>query len=1600
MRRIYSLIIITLGLMVAQSYTASAQQELIECANKYKSCILAGTAPQPFQELRNNSIRWYHERPAISTGYYFVTDQSTTADELKPATTDFVDTTVNTAQWVKIVNGPRQYAPDFWESSENEEGGYWFFRNPASNNGNVFDQDRFAVIDSSDDAIAGPMPIGLPGGFRFNGLRMDSFYVSTNGLVALSNRRYKYDQDGNREREAGGTAYDENSIDWYLSSSLGRNRVGSGLEGEDSTPDDFGWRYIALGNNALGAQSGIRNRTGNFANLQYNAPVIAPLWGDNHLSSYAATDETIDPLGKVWYYRDSTKTKLYVYFMNIAPKGAKASPCGNYNAPANLRVGDGLYVSANVQVIMDALDESVTIVYRSFNGLANVTNFCQVPSEKVFLYNTTAGVRGFARHQNYNRQASEQVAIPEYEQFTLHWRFEANNAAPYPQNQQTVKYKQWSNTLRVVDIQYRVRDPKLDPFNNDLSFKEEVRSSEVANYELLAGEERIGAIQPVAILQNLSNDIQGPEGYNYVPQDLEFEARFRIVNAASRRIVYQKTVAIDSTCMSLALADRVDCTGDRDALVRFSEVTFDGRDYEATHYNNPVDDPTGTLHFPGDGSNTPSGNPMNGVLPYGMVQVFFPPFEPNEFQDNHIGRLNAFVIAVPETPQGESFGDEWPFDDTTSVPLFVMRRLESFYDDVTEFHLIDGVMMPSVLKWVNVDAEAVNGELISKHPLPPRGSWNPTYEENWNDEYIEQLKQRRLDSPVIKMNRRTLAGMEPATAPGGDEIRTFPIDMRGKLNSVISFGIQRTAYDDNWQRGYSDNRLIGPEPRVAYNNNPLDLYDNDNRAASRNPDEIVMEMANNYVDDELERLYHVTNIEDDQWRLHFRRYGQDPVENMPAFGLYGAGGYRIGFLEEDKDSALQMSTNFEQHGLRPNLYDDGIDFEFTKYYVPIPDTTINYDYGVAQNFRFRFRVMATNDQKCITCIPDDDDDFYLDNIRILFEDAEATDIEVTAVKIRWPYTQVPATQASEIPVFATVVNNTSTDAPTYEIKVNIYKEGYGPDADLNGVPDSAVYCSRKTIAAHNARVNFEVAMPRFNARRTGPGNYIMQAIVSLPLGSDKDERNDTTWSEFELEFGDAFAYDQVDNPSNDVPGETNITGRGLTTFGYATGGGFPFGYAWDFVTNGAGETAGTGSGQIAMKFKLEVADTIKGYKAYFGTLNQAPDFIQFAIYDGDVLPQTPIAGTIVDKMRGVDDSRNQERFFGEYVHYDLGIGRVLEPGTYWMVIAQLGETGLELGATSYRGGQRTTHVHIQPPQPVGVAGITLNVHKEFRVRGGDNVRYVNDNYFALENSKGSGAWQQFSPSEGNGAYARLHHVGWTPVDFTTFTLTRGFWIPLIRPYFGEKGFETNPVFVDCEVIPVELTYFKGAVRNEGIELFWETSSEENNRGFYIERKLHTEEEEDAWRQITFVDAYGTGTSSSAQYYNYTDNEIVPNVTYDYRLRQVDIDGTQNCNTDQVVTLTYEAALDLAILPNVPNPFNESTEIRFFIPELNNQISVEILDMFGNVVKSFNNASIFTGENSLSWDGTDATGSKVASGNYIVRVSNGDDVKTHKISFYK
>lgn len=77
-----------------------------------------------------------------------------------------------------------------------------------------------------------------------------------------------------------------------------------------------------------------------------------------------------------------------------------------------------------------------------------------------------------------------------------------------------------------------------------------------------------------------------------------------------------------------------------------------------------------------------------------------------------------------------------------------------------------------------------------------------------------------------------------------------------------------------------------------------------------------------------------------------------------------------------------------------------------------------------------------------------------------------------------------------------------------------------------------------------------------------------------------------------------------------------------------------------------------------------------------------------------------------------------------------------------------------------------------------------------------------------------------------------------------------------------------------------------------------------------------------------------------------------------------------------------AALRLA--PNVPNPFNPSTTLRFELPDAG-RARVVVFDLAGKLVRTLADGPYAAGRHEVVWDGRDAAGRDLGSGNYLARV---------------
>jgi len=87
------------------------------------------------------------------------------------------------------------------------------------------------------------------------------------------------------------------------------------------------------------------------------------------------------------------------------------------------------------------------------------------------------------------------------------------------------------------------------------------------------------------------------------------------------------------------------------------------------------------------------------------------------------------------------------------------------------------------------------------------------------------------------------------------------------------------------------------------------------------------------------------------------------------------------------------------------------------------------------------------------------------------------------------------------------------------------------------------------------------------------------------------------------------------------------------------------------------------------------------------------------------------------------------------------------------------------------------------------------------------------------------------------------------------------------------------------------------------------------------------------------------------------------------------------------------------LPNVPDPFNPTTTIRFILPE-RSTVRVGILDVRGRLLRELLSGPQSAGYHAVLWNGRLANGASAPTGIYFARISTEDGVATEKLTLIK
>ncbi len=142
-------------------------------------------------------------------------------------------------------------------------------------------------------------------------------------------------------------------------------------------------------------------------------------------------------------------------------------------------------------------------------------------------------------------------------------------------------------------------------------------------------------------------------------------------------------------------------------------------------------------------------------------------------------------------------------------------------------------------------------------------------------------------------------------------------------------------------------------------------------------------------------------------------------------------------------------------------------------------------------------------------------------------------------------------------------------------------------------------------------------------------------------------------------------------------------------------------------------------------------------------------------------------------------------------------------------------------------------------------------------------------------------------------------------------------------------------------LPITLLHFDAKGRGSYIAVEWESGREVNSSGYVLERS----EDGISFSQISFFEARGTTTHGVS--YAYPDRNILPNKSYHYRLKMVDLDGT----TTYSPVVTAQVVSDEVVFVGeiYPNPAVSEAFIDLWVNE-EEQMTVTIVDILGREVK--------------------------------------------------
>jgi len=247
----------------------------------------------------------------------------------------------------------------------------------------------------------------------------------------------------------------------------------------------------------------------------------------------------------------------------------------------------------------------------------------------------------------------------------------------------------------------------------------------------------------------------------------------------------------------------------------------------------------------------------------------------------------------------------------------------------------------------------------------------------------------------------------------------------------------------------------------------------------------------------------------------------------------------------------------------------------------------------------------------------------------------------------------------------------------------------------------------------------------------------------------------------------------------------------------------------------------------------------------------------------------------------------------------------------------------------------------------------------------------------------SGRWGTIIPNLNANGVKRIEQRSLADGSLVNYSIAQtGIWngVSTVNPAGGLNALAIETI---SPVIPVELTSFNAAHRNNEVVLNWKTATETNNYGFDIERRTNNGE----FSKIGFVK--GNGSTASVSSYTFTDKSAAAG-NYAYRLKQIDLDGSVNYSKEVSVNTATVKNFNLA--QNYPNPFNPSTVINYTIPSAGH-VTLKVYNVIGNQIATLVNQKQEAGTYNVMFT---MNSDKLASGVYFYKLEAGAFSATKKM----